>query len=67
MTMKTCKTVIMHTGNLKFSKLSCKMQNNYQYYTKYNTGIILGTFGSWVDCNEPVILSTVNLGPFNLS
>jgi hypothetical protein len=24
---------------------------NYQYYTKYNTGIILGTFGSWVATN----------------
>ncbi len=36
-------------------------------YTKYNTGIILGTFGSWVVCNEPVILPTVNLAPYNLS
>ncbi len=26
-------------------------------YTKYNTGIILGTFGSWVACNAPFILT----------
>jgi hypothetical protein len=43
---------------------------NYRYYTKYNTGIILGTFeskyntgvilgtfGSWVACNAPFILT----------
>ncbi len=30
---------------------------NYRYYTKYNTGTILGTFGSWVACNAPFILT----------
>jgi hypothetical protein len=38
--------------------------NNYRYYTRYNTGIILGTSGSWVACNAPSIptpLSFLNL------
>ncbi len=30
------------------------------YYTKYNTGIILGTFGSWVVCNAPFILTPLS-------
>jgi hypothetical protein len=33
---------------------------NYRYYTKYNTGIILGTFGSWVVCNAPFILTPLS-------
>ena len=34
--------------------------------TKYNTGIILGTFGSWVACNAPFILYPDTLSFLNL-
>jgi hypothetical protein len=41
---------------------------NYRYRTKYNNGIILGTFGSWVVCNAPfkLILTLTPLSLLNL-